>query len=92
MSTRSGGRPRLARAERPFCRSSCYNAVARQEEFGYIAELLGDDTTRVRGRAADAAITAIEQLKKDIGIPARLHIRVKEEMLALFAESVSFKG
>lgn len=71
-----------------------YNAAARQEEFGYIAELLGDDTTgEFEAGAADLAITAVEQLKRDIGIPARLRdIGVKEEMLARFAEKAfSFK-
>lgn len=71
-----------------------YNAPARQEEFGCIAELLGDDTTgEFEAGAAEAAITAVEQLKKDIGIPARLRdIGVTEDMLAPFAEKAfSFK-
>jgi alcohol dehydrogenase class IV len=71
-----------------------YNASTRQEEFGYIAELLGDDTTgEYEAEAAEAAITAVEQLKSDIGIPARLRdIGVKEEMLPGFAEKAfSFK-
>jgi alcohol dehydrogenase len=71
-----------------------YNAAARQEEFGYIAELIGDDTTgEFEAGAADAAVMAIEQLKKDIGIPGRLRdIGVKEDMLAGFAEKAfSFK-
>ena len=71
-----------------------YNAAARQEEFGNIAELLGDDTTgEFEAGAAEAAITAVEQLKRDIGIPTRLRdIGVKEEMLAQFAEKAfSFK-
>jgi alcohol dehydrogenase class IV len=71
-----------------------YNASARQEAFGYIAELIGDDTTgEFEAGAADAAITAVEQLKRDIGIPARLRdLGVKEEMLAGFAEKAfSFK-
>ena len=71
-----------------------YNAAARQEEYGYIAELLGDDTTgEFEAGAAEAAIAAVEQLKKDIGIPARLRdIGVTDEMLASFAEKAfSFK-
>ena len=71
-----------------------YNAAARQEEYGYIAELLGDDTTgQFEAGAAEAAIAAVEQLKKDIGIPARLRdIGVTDEMLASFAEKAfSFK-
>ncbi|HEX3148402.1 MAG TPA: iron-containing alcohol dehydrogenase [Gemmataceae bacterium] len=71
-----------------------YNSAARQEEFGYIAELLGDDTTgESESEAADEAISAVERLKKDIGIPVRLRdIGVKETMLASFAEKAfSFK-
>ncbi len=65
-----------------------YNSSARQEEFGYIAELLGDDTTgESEAGAADAAIRAVESLRKDIGIPNRLReIGVKEEMIPAFAE------
>jgi alcohol dehydrogenase len=76
----------------PFVMS--YNAPARQEEFGYIAELLGDDTTgESESTAAETAIRAVEQLKREIGIPTRLRdIGVKEEMLAPFAEKAfSFK-
>jgi alcohol dehydrogenase len=71
-----------------------YNMHAREEEFGSIAELLGDDTTgEFEEGAAAAAIKAVEELRKDIGIPNRLRdIGVKEEMLASFAEkSFSFK-
>ena len=71
-----------------------YNMPARQEAFGYIAELLGDDTTgEYEAGAAEAAIKAVEDLRRDIGIPNRLRdIGVKEEMLASFAEkSFSFK-
>jgi alcohol dehydrogenase class IV len=65
-----------------------YNSPARQEEFGYIAELLGDDTTgQAEAGAADAAIMAVENLRRDIGIPNRLReIGVKEEMIPAFAE------
>lgn len=71
-----------------------YNMPTRQEEYGYIAELLGDDTTgEYEAGAAEAAIKAVEDLRKDIGIPHRLRdIGVKEEMLAPFAEKAfSFK-
>jgi alcohol dehydrogenase len=67
---------------------------ARQEEFGYIAELLGDDTTgESESTAAETAIRAVEQLRHEIGIPTRLRdIGVKEDMLAGFAEKAfSFK-
>jgi alcohol dehydrogenase class IV len=71
-----------------------YNMPTREEAFGYIAELLGDDTTGEYERgAAEAAIKAVEDLRRDIGIPTRLRdIGVKEEMLVPFAEKAfSFK-
>jgi alcohol dehydrogenase class IV len=71
-----------------------YNMPSRQEEYGYIAELLGDDTTgEFEAGAAEAAIKAVEDLRADIGIPLRLRdIGVKEDMLATFAEKAfSFK-
>src|SRR5439155_10335918 len=71
-----------------------YNLAARQEEFGYVAELLGDDTTgEFEAGAAEVAVQAGEDLRKDIGIPNRLRdIGVQPEMLALFAEKAfSFK-
>jgi alcohol dehydrogenase class IV len=71
-----------------------YNMPAREESFGYIAELIGDDTTgEFEHGAAEMAIKAVEDLKKDIGIPTRLReIGVKEEMLPGFAEKAfSFK-
>ncbi|HVK13223.1 MAG TPA: iron-containing alcohol dehydrogenase [Gemmataceae bacterium] len=71
-----------------------YNQPVREEAYGYIAELLGDDTTGSNeNKAADAAIQAVMDLRKDIGIPHRLRdIGVKEEMLAGFAEKAfSFK-
>jgi alcohol dehydrogenase len=71
-----------------------YNLPARAEDFGYIAELLGDDTTgQHEAGAADAAIKAVEDLRADIGIPTRLRdLGVKEDMLQLFAEKAfSFK-
>src|SRR4051812_41645950 len=65
-----------------------YNSAVRQEEFGNIAELLGDDTTgENEAGAAEAAIQAVINLRKDIGIPNRLReIGVKEEMIPAFAE------
>lgn len=71
-----------------------YNLPIREEEFGYIAELLGDDTTgEYEAGAAEVAIKAVEDLRKDIGIPTRLRdIGVKEDMLPMFAEKAfSFK-
>jgi len=71
-----------------------YNMPIREEAFGYIAELLGDDTTgEFEAGAAEAAIKAVEDLRKDIGIPTRLRdLGVKEDMLPMFAEKAfSFK-
>ncbi len=71
-----------------------YNMPTREEAFGYIAELLGDDTTgEFEAGAAEAAIKAVEDLRHDIGIPSRLRdIGVTEPMLAPFAEKAfSFK-
>ena len=71
-----------------------YNMAARQEAYGYIAELLGDDTTgNNEADAAEAAIKAVEELRADIGIPTRLRdIGVTEAMLKPFAEKAfSFK-
>ncbi|HJZ90499.1 MAG TPA: iron-containing alcohol dehydrogenase [Gemmataceae bacterium] len=71
-----------------------YNLLARAEAYGQVAELLGDDTTgHHEAGAAEAAIHAVEELRRDIGIPARLRdIGVKEEMLKAFAEKAfSFK-
>src|SRR5262245_3639058 len=66
-----------------------YNAPQRQAEFRQIATLLGHPP----GDGVEGAIAAVERLKKEIGIPARLRdIVVKEEMLAPFAEKAfSFK-
>jgi alcohol dehydrogenase class IV len=71
-----------------------YNMPARDEAFGYVAELLGDDTTGDNeSQAADAAIRAVEELRADIGIPTRLRdLGVAEDMLRPFAEKAfSFK-
>jgi alcohol dehydrogenase len=71
-----------------------YNEPAREEAYGYVAELLGDDTTGSNEHgAADAAIQAVMDLRKDIGIPHRLRdIGVTEDMLPAFAEKAfSFK-
>src|SRR6478672_10092430 len=65
-----------------------YNLPGRERDFGYIAELLGDDTTgEFEAGAAEMAIKAVEDLRRDIGIPTRLRdIGVKEEMIPTFAE------
>lgn len=65
-----------------------FNLPARTAEMARIAEFLGED---VRGldetAAAERAITAIESLKRDIGIPARLRdLGVQAGQLSGFAE------
>jgi alcohol dehydrogenase class IV len=65
-----------------------YNLPVRKKEFAVIARLLGED---IRGldehSAAERAVTAVEKLRKSIGIPARLRdLGVKSEQLRPFAE------
>ncbi len=66
-----------------------YNAPYTGEKFKYIAEAMGVDTegmTQDEYRAA--AVNAVRQLSKDIGIPEKLHeIGVKEEDLQALSES-----
>jgi alcohol dehydrogenase class IV len=58
-----------------------YNLPTRQREFAEIARLLGEEPI------AERAITAVEQLRADIGVPARLRdIGVREGQLRAFAE------
>jgi alcohol dehydrogenase class IV len=58
-----------------------FNLPARRERFATIARLLGESED------AERAVTAVERLRADIGIPARLRdIGVKEEQLREFAE------
>lgn len=65
-----------------------YNLPQREASFARIAALLGVDTRALSTNAAAlAAIEAVEQLRRDIGIPHRLReIGAKEEQLASFAE------
>ncbi len=58
-----------------------FNLPARRPEFARIARLLGENED------AAAAITAVERLRADIGIPPRLRdIGVRQEQLRPFAE------
>ncbi|MGE3803634.1 MAG: iron-containing alcohol dehydrogenase [Gemmataceae bacterium] len=68
-----------------------FNLPARVEEFANIARLLGEDVEFASpAEAAERAITAVEKLKRDIGIPLRLRdIGVKEEQLRPFAEKAA---
>jgi alcohol dehydrogenase class IV len=65
-----------------------FNLPARVKQFAAIARLLGEDMSGLdEGRAAERAITAVEGLRADIGIPARLRdLGVREEQLRTFAE------
>ena len=58
-----------------------FNLPARKREFAEIARLLGEEPI------AERAITAVEKLRADIGIPPRLRdIGCREEQLRPFAE------
>ena len=66
-----------------------YNAEYTGEKFKYIAEAMGVDTTRMsQAEYRAAAVNAVKQLSKDVGIPEKLHeIGVKEEDLQALSES-----
>ena len=66
-----------------------YNAEYTGEKFKYIAEAMGVDTTGMsQAEYRAAAVTAVKQLSKDVGIPEKLHeIGVKEEDLQALSES-----
>jgi len=65
-----------------------YNLPIRIARFARIAQMLGQDIQgRTDRRAAEQAVEAIIQLKRDIGIPERLRdIGATAEMLPRFAE------
>jgi alcohol dehydrogenase class IV len=65
-----------------------YNLPARRRQLAVIAHLLGADVEgKSEADAAEAAITAVEQLRRDIGIPLRLRdLGVDESQLRTFAE------
>jgi alcohol dehydrogenase class IV len=64
-----------------------FNLPARRREFARVAEWLGEDIAEIGERdAAVQAITAVERLQADIGIPRRLsELGVKAEQLPDFA-------
>ena len=66
-----------------------YNAEYTGEKFKYIAEAMGVDTTGMsQAEYRGAAVNAVKQLSKDVGIPEKLHeIGVKEEDLQALSES-----
>ena len=66
-----------------------YNAPCTGEKFKHIAEAMGVDTAGMSPEEyRAAAVGAVRQLSKDIGIPEKLHeIGVKEEDLQALSES-----
>lgn len=66
-----------------------YNAEYTGEKFKCIAEAMGVDTTGMsQAEYRAAAVNAVKQLSKDVGIPEKLHeIGVKEEDLQALSES-----
>lgn len=65
-----------------------FNKPPRLFEMAHIATLLGEDVTGLdTAEAAERAIQAVEKLKADIGIPARLEdVSVPREKLGAMAE------
>jgi alcohol dehydrogenase len=65
-----------------------FNLPARVPAFARIARLLGEDTAALtEQQAAERAVTAVQRLRADIGIPDRLRdLGVRQEQLPLFAE------
>jgi alcohol dehydrogenase class IV len=68
-----------------------FNLPARRREFATIARLLGEEIIGLdEMQAAERAITAVERLRADIGIPSRLReLGVKEEQVRSFAEKAA---
>ena len=66
-----------------------YNAEYTGEKFKYIVEAMGVDTSGMsQAEYRAAAVNAVKQLSKDVGIPEKLHeIGVKEEDLQALSES-----
>jgi alcohol dehydrogenase class IV len=65
-----------------------FNMSAKIKAFAEIATLLGEKVTGLGERAAaEKAISAVEKLRNDIGIPQRLRdIGIKQEQLRGLAE------
>lgn len=68
---------------------SRFNLIAKLERFGDIAVALGENITGLSVReAAERALTAIQTLSSDVGIPANLtELGVKKEDLKTMAEN-----
>jgi len=65
-----------------------FNMPARRKEFATIAKLLGENITGLSDAdAAERAVAAVDRLRADVGVPARLReFGTKEQQLAGFAE------
>ena len=65
-----------------------FNMPARVKEFAQIARLLGEDVADLAvDEAAARAVTAVERVRADIGVPQRLReVGVTEDQLRPFAE------
>ena len=65
-----------------------FNLPVRKEAFGRIAAFLGDKVDGLSvDEAAHAAIEAVENLRREIGIPDRIRdLGGREEQLPVFAE------
>ncbi len=65
-----------------------FNLPTRRKEFATIARWLGEDVAGLdEAQAAERAITAVERLQRDVGVPQRLRdLGVREEQLRPFAE------
>lgn len=68
---------------------SRFNLIAKLERFADIAVALGENIAGLSTReAAERALTAIQTLSKDVGIPANLtELGVKKEDLVIMAEN-----
>jgi alcohol dehydrogenase class IV len=65
-----------------------YNLPARKRQFAAVARLLGEKTAGMSEQdAAEAAVSAVEELRSAIGIPAKLReLGVTQDQLPGFAE------
>jgi alcohol dehydrogenase class IV len=65
-----------------------FNLPERKTSFARIAQLLGENTDRLTEEmAAQRAISAVERIRREIGIPERIRdIGGREDQLPLFAE------
>ena len=66
-----------------------FNLISKLERFGQIAVAMGEDISGLSERsAAELALTAIQTLSADVGIPANLtELNVKKEDLRIMAEN-----